>query len=395
MRILRVHANHHQPLVVVLSGPSAYDVIFDVAATRSLRDLRRMLLPGGTLVCAGAAKRGGSLGILARLLAITFRSRVLHQRVVTYIGSTRREDLSYLKQLIEAGQLRPAIDRTYPLAEAGESVRYTMGGQGRAKVVITMGLSSEDIDELRYAKRLLERPGLAARIANAFGTPVEKLFEFLPDNAAEIIRAVTNKALTAAVNFATSTIAERHSHPANWLHKTAVAITGAAGGAPGITTLAAELPATTIIMLRSIADIARSEGEDIKSPEARLACLEVFALSGSRQADDATESGYFAVRTTLAKALSQAAEYITERGVAREGAPALVRFVSQVAARFGVSVSEKVMAQSVPVIGAAGGAMINLLFIDHFQDVARGHFIVRRLERKYGPGAVKRAYLAL
>src|SRR5262249_23387845 len=88
-----------------------YDVILDVAATRSFRDLRRILVPGGTLVCAGAAKRGGWLGILARLVTLIFRSRVLRQRVVAYIAATRREDLAYIKQLIEAGQLRPAIDR--------------------------------------------------------------------------------------------------------------------------------------------------------------------------------------------------------------------------------------------------------------------------------------------
>ena len=115
-----------------------YDVILDVAATRSLRDLWRMVVPGGTLVCAGAAKRGGLLGILARLLVILFRSRLLHQRVVTYIASTRREDLAYLTELIEADRLRPAIDRTYPLEDAREAVRYAMSGQGRAKVVITM-----------------------------------------------------------------------------------------------------------------------------------------------------------------------------------------------------------------------------------------------------------------
>ena len=115
-----------------------YDAILDVAATRSVRDLRRMLVPGGTLVCAGAAKRGGWLGILARLLTTIFRARVLHQRVVFYIASTRREDLAYLKELIEAGQLRPAIDRTYPLGEAREAVRYAMSGQARAKVVIAV-----------------------------------------------------------------------------------------------------------------------------------------------------------------------------------------------------------------------------------------------------------------
>jgi len=122
----------------VATREERYDVILDVAATRSLRDLRRMLVPGGTLVCAGAAKRGGWLGVLARLLTMMVRSRVLHQRVVFYIASTRREDLAYLTQLIEAGQLRPAIDRTYPLIEAREAVRYAMSGQGRAKVVITM-----------------------------------------------------------------------------------------------------------------------------------------------------------------------------------------------------------------------------------------------------------------
>jgi NADPH:quinone reductase-like Zn-dependent oxidoreductase len=113
-----------------------YDVIIDVAATRSFRDLRRMLVPGGTLVCVGAAKHGGWLGILARLLAMMFRARVLHQRVVAYVASVRREDLTYLKELIEAGRLRPAIDRTYPLEEGREAVRYAMSGQGRAKVVI-------------------------------------------------------------------------------------------------------------------------------------------------------------------------------------------------------------------------------------------------------------------
>jgi len=115
-----------------------YDVILDVAATRSLHALRRMLAPGGTLVCAGAAKRGGWVGILARLASTMFRARVLHQRVVFYIASIRREDLAYIKDLIEAGLLRPVIDRTYPLDDGREAVRYAMSGQGRAKVVITV-----------------------------------------------------------------------------------------------------------------------------------------------------------------------------------------------------------------------------------------------------------------
>jgi NADPH:quinone reductase-like Zn-dependent oxidoreductase len=122
----------------VAKREARYDAILDVAATRSLGDLRRMLAPGGALVCVGAPKRGGLLGVLARFAAMAFRSRVLRQRVVTFIARTQREDLAYLKELIEAGQLQPVIDRTYPLGEAREAVRYAMSGQGRAKVVITM-----------------------------------------------------------------------------------------------------------------------------------------------------------------------------------------------------------------------------------------------------------------
>jgi NADPH:quinone reductase-like Zn-dependent oxidoreductase len=115
-----------------------YDVILDVAATRSFRDLGRMLAPGGMLVGTGAAKKGGLPGIVARLVAMIFRSRVLHQRVGTFIASTKRDDLAFLGELIDAGKVRPVIERTYPLREAREAVRYTITGQARAKVVITV-----------------------------------------------------------------------------------------------------------------------------------------------------------------------------------------------------------------------------------------------------------------
>lgn len=241
---------------------------------------------------------------------------------------------------------------------------------------------------------MLERTSLAARLADAVGTPIDKLFGMLPRGAADAILTATNKSLAAGLKFAVDPMTDEPIPSVNWLHKTAVGITGAVGGAFGLAALAVELPASTVIMLRSIADVARSEGEPIHSAESKLACLQVFALGGPRATDDAAESAYFAVRAALAKALAEAAEHIAQRGVAQQGAPAIVRFTTQVAARFGIPVSEKIMAQSVPVIGAAGGAMINLLFIQHFQDLARGHFIVRRLERTYGADAVKRAYLA-
>jgi len=175
----------------------------------------------------------------------------------------------------------------------------------------------------------------------------------------------------------------------------AVAATGAAGGLFGLPALAVELPVSTTIMLRSIADIARSEGEILRTAETKLACIEVFALGGRLASDDATESAYFAVRLALSKAMTEAAQHLAGRGVTGTGVPAMVRFVSQVAVRFGVPVSEKIVAQALPVVGAAGGALLNTLFIDHFQDMARGHFIVRRLERAHGREAVRVAYLRI
>jgi EcsC protein family len=176
------------------------------------------------------------------------------------------------------------------------------------------------------------------------------------------------------------------------LHKLAVAATGAGGSAFGLAGIPIELPLSTMIMLRSIADIARSEGERLGAPEAKLACLEVFALGGRNRSDDATESAYFMVRSALAKSVSDAAKHMAEKGLIEQGAPAIVRLVKQLASRFGVNVSEKLAAQAVPAIGAIGGAVINALFIDHFQDVARGHFIMRRLERTYTIELVREEY---
>ena len=118
-------------------------------------------------------------------------------------------------------------------------------------------------------------------------------------------------------------------------------------------------------------------------------------MGGTSQADDGAETGYFAVRAALAGAMTEAARYLAEHGLASSGAPALVRFLSKIASRYSIQVSEKAAAQAIPLLGAAGGATINLLFMDHFQNMARGHFIVRRLERAHGKEPVQEAYRQL
>jgi hypothetical protein len=259
-----------------------------------------------------------------------------------------------------------------------------------------MQITSEDLNDLRLAKQVLENPSFAAKITNVIGIPIEKGFELLPKKWSGVISDATKKALETALDLALLTLDKQGRGQAqNIWHKLAVAVSGGTGGALGIPGLIVELPVSTGIMLRSIADIARAEGEQLNLPEVKLACIEVFALGGKTSKDDASESGYFAVRAALAKAVSEAAEFIAERGFVKEGAPAIARLISLLTERFGVTVSEKAAAQAVPAIGAVGGALINLVFIDHFQDMARGHFTVRRLERKYDPITVKAAYIAL
>jgi hypothetical protein len=257
-------------------------------------------------------------------------------------------------------------------------------------------LNPEHIEELRAAKQVLEHPGLTARLTTIIGTPIEKGIALLPRRWSATINAATQKSLGAALRLAVSSIGtDSRKPPRNLWHKAAATASGAGGGAWGLLALAVELPISTTVMLRSIAEIARSNGEDLRRAEAQLACLEVFALGGRTSRDNAAESGYFAVRTALARAVAEAAEFIAERGLTKEGAPAIVRLITLIAGRFGITVSEKAAAQSVPVVGALGGALINLAFTHHFQEMARGHFTVRRLERIYGREEVRNAYVQL
>ena len=258
-------------------------------------------------------------------------------------------------------------------------------------------ITDAEIEALKAAKSLLESPGLAAKISSFVGTPIEKGFALLPRQWSTVVNDATRKAIETALKVALWTMndATAVTAPSNWWHKLAAGASGAAGGAFGLAALSIELPVSTTIMLRSIADIARSEGEDLKSADAQLECVQVLALGGNSKSDDGTEIGYFAARAAMAKAVSEAAAHLAAQGLTQHGSPALLRLIAQIASRFSIVVSEKAAAQAVPVVGAIGGAVINTLFIDHFQDMARGHFIVRRLERLHGADRIKLLYAGL
>ena len=256
-----------------------------------------------------------------------------------------------------------------------------------------MEWEERDLENLKTAVNLLENPGFIAKISDLVGKPIEFVIEKLPSGAGDRISKAVHQSLLAAVNAAVMTM-DPNDRGKPWFksHLAAAGVAGGVGGAFGLVALPIEMPITTTIIMRSIADIARSEGEDLSILQSKFACLEVFAMGGTSDEDDATESGYFAVRAALARAVSEAAKYVAEKTVVEDGAPVIVRLLAQIAARFNTVVGEKIVAQGVPVLGALGGVTINVLFIDHFQDMARGHFIVRRLERRYGEDEVRKRY---
>ena len=253
-------------------------------------------------------------------------------------------------------------------------------------------MTPEDLAALQRAVWSLEHPGLAARLTNMVGKPIELIGDALPTSARRVIVTATSKALQAALKVALRTMPRTDHAGSGLLHKALATASGAAGGAFGLATLPVELPVSTIIMLRSIAKIARSHGEDLSDPESALSCIQVFALGGPAASADASESGYFAVRGILAKSVTEAARFIAERGVVEESAPVLVRFITLVASRFGIVLTQKFAAQALPLLGALGGASVNYVFIQHFQDMAQGHFTVRKLERAYGKEIVRAEY---
>jgi hypothetical protein len=159
----------------------------------------------------------------------------------------------------------------------------------------------------------------------------------------------------------------------------AVATSGAVSGFAGLAGFMPDAGFTTLAIMRAIAEEARRQGEDLADPDTRRACLEVFAFgrpsSAPRQngeLPEGEEMSYFAARLFL------------------QGRP-MVALFTEIGARYGLRLSEKFAAQAVPVTGALLGAAINATFLAHYQNLARAHFTIRRLERLHGSTAVREA----
>lgn len=256
-------------------------------------------------------------------------------------------------------------------------------------------INEKDLMDLRKAKSLLEKKSVAIKIANLFGDAAETLGGLIPLSYRESIAKSNVAIIEKSWEFSVSTMSPPQAPPTpERRHILWVTLSGAIGGV-GILTLFAELPVTTVLMLRAVADVARDEGEDYNQFETKIASLEVFALGGDAVDKQIGETGYYTIRNTLQQPLEESSKYIAKKGMAGMGAPFAVQLIAKIGAKYQTIVAAQTAARVIPVAGAIAGAFINVVFINLFQDKARGHFIVRRLEKRHGADTIRQAYNAI
>lgn len=270
-------------------------------------------------------------------------------------------------------------------------------------------LTEKDLEQLTQAVLLLETPSLTTQITNFIGTPIEWLIDNLPNGTQRKINKFATTTLYKIIDVAEFTMANDSSEASPRLHKTGAFISGAIGGFFGFSALLMELSVSTMIMMRSVLDIARAEGFSIRDPKTKIACLEVFSFMGnSSNQDDNAESGYYITRAALAEITntttaeltkivaertSQAAQFVSNYSFStQEAGSILARFIDAIASKFGIVLTEKSAAQLVPALGAITAATLNTMLTDFYQDMARGHFSVKRLEQNYGEELIKDKY---
>lgn len=249
--------------------------------------------------------------------------------------------------------------------------------------------SAEDEEVLADAVELLERNTLSEVLLEFVGSKVtggmKSISGVVPEKVRSGIAEALSTVLERAFNAVLLTVDRNGASltSASWFGRISVAISGGVGGFFGLPGTSVELPVTTALLMRGIAQAAVREGEDLSAPEAKLECLKVFAFGGM-QSDGTEDEGYYATRLALAGVIPKLTEKSLQEVVARAAGTVAERFVPAVMSKFG--------AQAAPGIGAAAGILVNSAFADHYERKAKGHFTVRRLERCYGVEAVKARY---
>jgi len=255
--------------------------------------------------------------------------------------------------------------------ERGDDTALAVWADERG-ALLNSAMTAEERDELAAAVRVLTKgsgvlsrlremtTGLTARI----GTRGLKMVPGLQETLSEVAEAALGRAFDIAILGLPAGTGRANGR----LGAMIVGVSGAIGGFTGLAGFVPDAFVTTLSIMRSVAQIAQAEGEDLSVPASRQACLRVFAtsLEAGASGEGSPDVSYFITRSAL------------------QG-HSVVMLLSEVASRYGVTLSQKLTLQAVPLVGAASGVGLNLAYLAHYRAVACAIFVIRRLQRKYGP----------
>ena len=223
---------------------------------------------------------------------------------------------------------------------------------------------SKEIQLSNLVARYNGARGVMVEAVSFLGAKAENVLDMLPDGMRTTIEKATFQALESSFSAAA---ASRGTIPdtGNWATPLMTATAGAVGGFGGLGTALAELPVTTTLILRAIQGIAVEHGFDPSDADTKADCLRVFAAAGPMSEDNNTDLSFLTLRTSVSGATVHA-------------------LLSRVAPKLSVTLSQKLAAQTVPVLGAAAGATINYAFTSYYQDIAHVQFGLRKLAEETG-----------
>ena len=270
-------------------------------------------------------------------------------------------------------------------------------------------MTDKELAFIAEAASFLENPSLVLKLTKVLGKPIDFLQQQLPGKAQVYLTNSVEKSLNTALKMAISTIKSAPKDMQDWgqlshrskvagrAHTAGVAATGALGGFFGLASLPLELPVSTTMILRGISRVAAEWGQDVRDPAVQLQCVYVFSLGISKSDED---SSYLSSRIAFSKVMREAAVFISQytarelfSAIEKGTATVFTRFIAQVAARFEVAVTEKLIASAIPVAGAIGGAAINAAFCDYYVSASRYHFGLLHLEKTHGTTTVQKAFV--
>lgn len=232
-------------------------------------------------------------------------------------------------------------------------------------------VSDVDLDVSGLAVRYRRANGPLMALMNRIGGSLEAQLNLLPDGFRKQLEAATAAALGRVMDVAAYGARAPDLGPRG---ATAAAMaSGMAGGLGGIATSLAELPVTITIILHAIRRVAVANGFDPDAPGIRAECLAVFGAGSPLASDDGVNTSFLGARLAVT-------------------GPALQSLIAKIAPRLAAALGPKLVAQSVPLLGAVAGAGLNAAYINYYREIAEIRFGLLRLAEKHGAQTVLTAF---